>query len=69
MFTASQIIAALIEKLGGQPVTLTFADLTKHGTKWPTLIVGNPEDDNITVSVSPDTIVENIKAHALVQGK
>jgi hypothetical protein len=68
MFTASQIIAALIDRLGGQPVTLTIADVTKYQTKWPTLVTGN-EDDTITVSISPDTIPMNIEAHAQIGSK
>ena len=59
MFTASQIIAALIERLGGEPVVLTMADVTKWGTKWPTLVIGSEDGTEVTVSISPDTFAAN----------
>lgn len=61
MFTASQIIAALIEKLGGEPVVLTVADVTKWGTKYPTLLQGDEDGTQVTVSISPDTFASNQK--------
>ena len=61
MFTASQIISALIEKLGGEPVTLTVADVTKWQTKWPTKVEIDADGTQITVSISPATFAENGK--------
>jgi len=61
MFTASQIIAALIERLGGEPVTLTLADVAKWQTKWPTRVDGDEDGTQITLSISPDTLATNRK--------
>ena len=59
MFTTSQIIAALVDKLGGGPILLTIADVTKWGTKYPTLLEGDEDGKQIMVSISPDTLVRN----------
>lgn len=52
--TASQIIAALIKKLGGEPVTLTFAEVMAFKTKWPTQLLSNEDGTEITLTVAPD---------------
>lgn len=59
MFTPSQIIAALIEKLGGEPVTLTVADVIKWQTKYPTLLTLSEDQSELTVEISPATSATN----------
>lgn len=59
MFTGSQIIAALVDRLGGGPITLTVADVTKWGTKWPVRLLGDDDGVEITVFISPDTLEKN----------
>lgn len=51
--TASQIIAALVVRLGGGPVTLTSAELSTFGSSHPTVLQSN-DDYTFTLSVEPD---------------
>ena len=52
--TASQIIAALIKRMGGNPVELTFAELMAFQTKWPTVLESNEDCNTFTVSIGSD---------------
>ena len=61
MFTASQIIAALVERLGGGPIVLTLADAAKWQTKYPTLLQASDDGTEITVSISPKAFATNQK--------
>lgn len=58
MPTASQIIAALVAKMGGSSVTLTDAEIFAFGTKWPTRVEWN-NDGTVTLCVDPEQLDTN----------
>lgn len=52
--TASQIIAALIQRLGGGPITLTYEEVVAFQTRWPTQLLSSEDGIEITLTVAPD---------------
>lgn len=51
-FSPSQIIATLILKAGGEPITLTIAELQAWQSFQPTIVTTH-NDGRITISVDP----------------
>ena len=65
--SASQIMAALIKRLGGGPVVLTYAEVMAFETKWPTKL--ESDEDGVSQAAplpgSVVTLASRAVSHAL----
>lgn len=59
MFTDSQVISALIQRLGGGPITLTLAELGAFGTKYPTKVTFNESSYEVVLETKPEEFATN----------